>query len=78
MKIQEMKRAIELAAERKCKSPGIAAVVLTNYNTLRIEPVEEVCRLLGLGESYKHQIRSLMQVPDELNQMGYTITKINK
>lgn len=74
MKDAEMKRAIQRAEERKAKSPCIMAVVLANYNTLRMQPLENICNSLGLPESYRHQVRALLQVPEELRLLGFKIT----
>ena len=73
-RLGELKRVIELAGDRKAKSPCTIAVVLAHYEYLRSSSALEICRELGLSDSYQHQIRALMQVPEELEALGFRLT----
>ena len=69
----------DIVAEAKDSGKGfpmILAIVLTNVDTYKDLDAVDICDIVGAKDSYTHIIRSLLKVPDCLEELGYKITKL--
>ena len=78
MKTSDLRRLIDRASERKAKSQCTTAILIAYHAELVNDPPQEICRVLGLGESYKHQVRAAMQIPEELEALGFKVVPVAK
>lgn len=73
MRTSELKRLLEKAGDRKAKSACLAAVLVCYHKELVKTPPLDLCRELGLPDSYKHTVRVGLQVQQELEQLGFEV-----
>jgi len=75
MKRSEMARVVELAQGRNARVPAFIALLLTHSEDFAKDTPMEICQSMKMSESYVHQVRSFMKIQEELDRLGFKITK---
>lgn len=75
MKTKELRKIMDRAKERKAINPCLTALVICYSPGLSEYTALEICRLLGISDSYESTVRAVLRVPEEIAKLGYQLTR---
>jgi len=67
---------VEDATDRKSKIAALIAVVIVSDDMFNGESATEICETFGMPSTYKHTMRSILKVREELHLLGYEVRRI--
>jgi hypothetical protein len=74
MKVSELVILVRRARERRAQSTCVATVLVAYSEYFKDMSPLEVCSALEISDSYKDHVRMLLQVPSELENIGFKVT----
>jgi hypothetical protein len=74
MTLEEIRAKISAAKGRREQYPYMIAAILVQEDRFKGTDPKTICDMLGVSESYKHQIRAILQVRAAVRDFGYDLT----
>jgi hypothetical protein len=76
MKVSDLSVLVRRAREKRSQSACVAAVLVAYAEHFKGMSPLEVCATLEIADTYKDHVRMLLQVPTELEAIGFKVTNV--